>query len=149
MTDNAVEAHGLVKHFKDTKAVDGVDLAVPTGTVLGLLGPNGAGKTTTVRMLATLLRPDAGSARVLGHDVVTEADAVRSIVGLTGQFASVDEDLTGAENLRLIARLYGFSWPQARARTDELLGAFELSEAANRSVKTYSGGMRRRIDLAA
>jgi len=151
MTDanHAVEAYGLVKHFKDTKAVDGVDLTVPTGTVLGLLGPNGAGKTTTVRMLATLLRPDAGTARVMGHDVVTEADAVRSIVGLTGQFASVDEDLTGSENLRLIARLYGFSWPQARARTDELLSAFELSEAAGRQVKTYSGGMRRRIDLAA
>jgi len=147
--EHAVEAQGLVKHFKTTKAVDGVDLVVPTGSVLGLLGPNGAGKTTTVRMLATLLRPDAGSARVLGHDVVHEADAVRSIVGLTGQFASVDEDLTGAENLRLIARLYGFSGAQARARTDELLTAFELADAANRQVKTYSGGMHRRLDLAA
>lgn len=146
---DAVEAHGLVKHFKDTKAVDGVDLTVPTGTVLGLLGPNGAGKTTTVRMLATLLRPDAGTARIMGHEVVADADAVRSIVGLTGQFASVDEDLTGAENLRLIARLYGFSWAQARARTDELLAAFELAPAGGRQVKTYSGGMRRRIDLAA
>lgn len=147
--DHAVEARGLVKHFKTTKAVDGVDLVVPTGTVLGLLGPNGAGKTTTVRMLATLLRPDAGTARVMGHDVVAEADAVRRIVGLTGQFASVDEDLTGEENLRLIARLYGFSGAQARSRTAELLEAFELAEAGGRQVKTYSGGMRRRIDLAA
>ena len=147
--DHAVEARGLVKHFKTTKAVDGVDLVVPTGTVLGLLGPNGAGKTTTVRMLATLLRPDAGTARVMGHDVVAEADAVRRIVGLTGQFASVDEDLTGEENLRLIARLYGFSSAQARSRTAELLEAFELAEAGGRQVKTYSGGMRRRIDLAA
>jgi len=147
--DHAVEARGLVKHFKTTKAVDGVDLVVPTGSVLGLLGPNGAGKTTTVRMLATLLRPDAGTARVMGHDVVAEADAVRRIVGLTGQFASVDEDLTGEENLRLIARLYGFSGAQARSRTAELLEAFELAEAGGRQVKTYSGGMRRRIDLAA
>ena len=145
----AIEAEGLVKHFRTTKAVDGVSLEVPPGSVLGLLGPNGAGKTTTVRMLATLLRPDAGSARVMGHDVVAEADTVRSLVGLTGQFASVDEDLTGEENLRLVARLYGFSWAQARARTAELLEAFELTEAAGRQVKTYSGGMRRRIDLAA
>ena len=145
----AVEAHGLVKHFRTTKAVDGVDLAIPTGSVYGFLGPNGAGKTTTVRMLATLLRPDAGTAAVFGHDVRHEAEAVRGLVGLTGQFASVDEDLTGTENLVLIARLYGFSRPAARARAAELLHAFELDEAADRQVKTFSGGMHRRIDLAA
>ena len=147
--DLAVEAHGLVKHFKTTKAVDGIDLAVQTGTVYGVLGPNGAGKTTAVRMLATLLRPDAGTATVLGHDVRREPDAVRSLIGLTGQFASVDEDLTGTENLVLIARLYGFSRAAARARAAELLHAFELEEAADRSVKTFSGGMHRRMDLAA
>jgi ABC-2 type transport system ATP-binding protein len=149
----AVEATGLVKHFssgkKTTKAVDGVDLAIPSGSVFGLLGPNGAGKTTAVRMLATLLRPDAGSARVLGHDVVAEADAVRSAVGLTGQFASVDEDLTGTENLLMLARLYGFRGPAAKSRVADLLAAFSLSDAGSRQVKTYSGGMRRRIDLAA
>jgi ABC-2 type transport system ATP-binding protein len=149
----AVEATGLVKHFssgkKTTKAVDGVDLAIPSGSVFGLLGPNGAGKTTAVRMLATLLRPDSGSARVLGHDVVAEADAVRSAVGLTGQFASVDEDLTGTENLLMLARLYGFRGPAAKSRVADLLAAFSLSDAGSRQVKTYSGGMRRRIDLAA
>jgi ABC-2 type transport system ATP-binding protein len=144
----AVEAHGLVKHFGTTKAVDGIDLAIPAGSVYGLLGPNGAGKTTAVRMLATLLRPDAGTARVLGHDIRHEADAVRNLIGLTGQFASVDEDLTGMENLVLIARLYRFSRKAARARAAELLHAFELDEAANRQVKTFSGGMHRRIDLA-
>ena len=147
--DLAVEAHGLVKHFGTTKAVDGIDLAVRNGTVYGVLGPNGAGKTTAVRMLATLLRPDAGTATVLGHDVRREPDAVRSLIGLTGQFASVDEDLTGTENLVLIARLYGFSRAGARARAAELLHAFELEEAADRSVKTFSGGMHRRMDLAA
>ncbi|MEE6272574.1 ATP-binding cassette domain-containing protein [Georgenia sp. MJ206] len=147
--DLAIDAEGLVKRFKETVAVDGVDLRVPTGTVYGLLGPNGAGKTTVVRMLATLLRPDAGTARVLGHDILTEADAVRSNVGLTGQYASVDEDLTGTENLVILARLYGFSSARSRARAAELLAAFELSPAANKQVKTYSGGMRRRIDLAA
>ena len=146
--DLAVEAHGLVKRFKTTKAVDGIDLAVRTGTVYGLLGPNGAGKTTAVRMLSTLLRPDAGTATVLGHDVQREADAVRSVVGLTGQVASMDEDLTGMENLMLIARLYGFSRAAARARAAELLHAFDLDEAADRQVKTFSGGMHRRIDLA-
>ncbi|MFC4555229.1 ATP-binding cassette domain-containing protein [Georgenia faecalis] len=148
-TGLAIEAEGLVKRFKETVAVDGVDLRVPAGTVYGLLGPNGAGKTTVVRMLATLLRPDAGRARVLGHDVVTDADAVRSRVGLTGQYASVDEDLTGTENLEIIARLYGFSPARARQRAAELLGAFQLADAARKQVKTYSGGMRRRIDLAA
>lgn len=145
----AVEATGLVKHFKDVKAVDGVDLRVPAGSVYGVLGPNGAGKTTVVRMLATLLRPDAGTARVLGHDIVADADAVRFNVGLTGQFASVDEDLTGSENIRLLARMYGFTGGAARERASALLEAFELHEAANKPVKSYSGGMRRRIDLAA
>ncbi|MBI9114633.1 ATP-binding cassette domain-containing protein [Sanguibacter suaedae] len=149
MTELAIEAHGLVKHFGTTRAVDGIDLSVRAGTVYGVLGPNGAGKTTAVRMLATLLRPDAGTARVLGRDVVTEADAVRGLVGLTGQYASVDEDLTATENLVVLSRLYGFSRPAARARAADLLGAFELTEAAGRQVKTFSGGMRRRIDLAA
>lgn len=149
MPELAVEATGLIKHFKEVRAVDGVDLRIHTGTVYGLLGPNGAGKTTTVRMLATLLRPDAGSARVLGHDIVADADAVRTNVGLTGQYASVDEDLTGTENLRLLARLYGFDSRAAAARARDLLAAFDLSEAGAKQVKTYSGGMRRRIDLAA
>ena len=145
----AIEASGLVKHFRDVKAVDGVDLAVARGGVYGFLGPNGAGKTTTIRMLSTLLIPDAGMARVLGHDVVRESAEVRRRVALTGQFASVDEDLTGAENLVLLARLLGRSRHQARARAAELLEAFGLAEAADRQVKTYSGGMRRRLDIAA
>jgi ABC-2 type transport system ATP-binding protein len=145
----AIEATGLVKAFGATRAVDGVDLAVPTGAVYGVLGPNGAGKTTTIRMLATLLTPDAGSARVLGHDVVADADAVRSLVSLTGQLASVDEDLTGAENLVLLARLLGFGRAGSRRRADELLHAFDLAEAGGRQVKGYSGGMRRRLDIAA
>jgi ABC-2 type transport system ATP-binding protein len=145
----AIEASGLRKAFGQTKAVDGVDLAVRTGSVYGILGPNGAGKTTTVRMLATLIRPDAGEARVLGHDIVHEADAVRSVVSLTGQLASVDEDLTGRENLILIGRLLGYGRAQAKVRAAELLDAFELAEAASRLVKNYSGGMRRRLDIAA
>ncbi|MBA3420488.1 MAG: ATP-binding cassette domain-containing protein [Thermoleophilaceae bacterium] len=145
----AIEASGLVKAFGPTRAVDGVDLAVSSGTVYGVLGPNGAGKTTTIRMLATLLRPDAGSARVLGHDVVDEADAVRALVSLTGQLASVDEDLTGRENLVLIGRLLGVRRAKAKARATELLEAFGLIEAAGRQVKNYSGGMRRRLDIAA
>ncbi|NHT18553.1 ATP-binding cassette domain-containing protein [Cellulomonas sp. IC4_254] len=145
----AIETAGLVKLFKDTRAVDGIDLQVAAGGVHGFLGPNGAGKTTTIRMLATLLRPDAGEARVLGRDVVRDADEVRSRVALTGQFASVDEDLTGRENLVLVSRLYGFSRAGARARADELLDAFGLSDAADRQVKKFSGGMRRRIDIAA
>jgi len=148
-TPLAIEATGLVKTFGDTRAVDGVDLAVPSGSVYGVLGPNGAGKTTTIRMLATLLRPDAGEARVLGHDIAHEADAVRAAVSLTGQLASVDEDLTGRENLILLARLLGLGRAQAKARTAELLEGFGLSEAAGRLVKTYSGGMRRRLDIAA
>jgi len=145
----AIEANGLAKSFGTTRAVDRVDLAVPAGAVYGVLGPNGAGKTTTIRMLATLLRPDGGSARVLGHDIVEEADAVRGLVSLTGQLASVDEDLTGRENLILMARLLGYSRPGAKARADELLAAFGLADAGGRQVKNYSGGMRRRLDLAA
>ena len=145
----AIEATGLVKSFGDTKAVDGVDLAVRSGSVYGVLGPNGAGKTTTIRMLATLLRPDAGSARVLGHDIVSEADTVRSLVSLTGQLASVDEDLTGRENLVLLGRLLGLKRADAKTRATELLDAFGLTEAAGRLVKHYSGGMRRRLDIAA
>src|ERR687898_2559633 len=150
MTTNlAIEASGLVKTFGETQAVDGVDLAVPRGSVYGVLGPNGAGKTTTIRMLATLLRPDSGTARVLGHDIVDEADAVRGRMTLTGQLASVDEDLTGRENLILLARLLGFGRASARKRAAELLEAFDLTDAAGRQVKNYSGGMRRRLDIAA
>ncbi|MGE4426555.1 MAG: ATP-binding cassette domain-containing protein [Solirubrobacteraceae bacterium] len=145
----AIETTGLVKAFGDTRAVDGVDLRVPTGAVYGVLGPNGAGKTTTIRMLATLLRPDAGTARVLGHDVVDEPDAVRRRISLTGQLASVDEELGGHENLQLLGRLLGYSRRQASARADELITAFGLTAAASRLVKNYSGGMRRRLDIAA
>jgi ABC-2 type transport system ATP-binding protein len=149
MTELAIETTGLVKVFGTTRAVDGIDLAVPSGTVYGVLGPNGAGKTTAVRMLATLLRPDGGEARVFGHDVLREPDLVRQRVSLTGQYASVDEDLTGAENLVLLARLLGHRKPAARERAAELLAAFGLTDAADRQVKNYSGGMRRRIDIAA
>jgi ABC-2 type transport system ATP-binding protein len=145
----AVETSALVKTFGTTRAVDGVDLSVPTGSVYGVLGPNGAGKTTTIRILATLLRPDAGTARVFGHDVVADADAVRHRVSLTGQYAAVDNDLTGRENLVLLARLLGFSRRQAKTRAGELLDAFGLAEAADRLVRTYSGGMRRRLDITA
>jgi ABC-2 type transport system ATP-binding protein len=145
----AIEAEGLVRHFGETRAVDGLDLTVPTGAVYGVLGPNGAGKTTAIRMLATLLQPTAGTARVFGHDIVAEASAVRSRVSMTGQFASVDEDLTGAENLVLLSRLWGHSRREARQRAADLLAAFGLTEAADRQVKKYSGGMRRRIDIAA
>ncbi|GHC71711.1 ATP-binding cassette domain-containing protein [Streptomyces flavofungini] len=145
----AIETAGLVKTFGDNRAVDGVDLAVPAGTVYGVLGPNGAGKTTTVKMLATLLRPDGGEAHVFGHDVVREADTVRGLVSLTGQYASVDEDLTGTENLVLLARLTGHAKKAAYSRAEQLLDAFGLGDAAARQVKHYSGGMRRRIDIAA
>ncbi|MEU3445942.1 ATP-binding cassette domain-containing protein [Streptomyces thermolilacinus] len=145
----AVETHGLVKVFGTTRAVDGIDLRVPAGTVYGVLGPNGAGKTTAVKMLATLLRPDGGEARVFGRDVVRDADAVRGRVSLTGQYASVDEDLTGTENLVLLGRLLGHSRAAARDRSAQLLEAFGLSGAAGKQVKHYSGGMRRRIDIAA
>ncbi|MGC4934248.1 ATP-binding cassette domain-containing protein [Gordonia sp. DT30] len=148
-TELAIEAHGLVKTFGRNRAVDGVDLAVPTGSVYGVLGPNGAGKTTTVSMLATLLRPDAGTAKVFGYDVVADAVAVRSLVGVTGQYASVDEDLTATQNLVVFARLLGFSRKAARTRADELLEEFSLNDAADRPLKNFSGGMRRRLDLAA
>ncbi len=148
-TPLAIEASGLEKSFGDTDAVRGVDLAVRRGSVYGMLGPNGAGKTTTIRMLATLLRPDGGEARVLGHDVVREADEVRRSISLTGQLASVDEDLTGRENLILIGRLLGYGRQVAKGRADDLLDAFGLSEASGRLVKNYSGGMRRRLDIAA
>jgi ABC-2 type transport system ATP-binding protein len=146
---DAIETHGLVKSFGDTHALSGVDLRIRKGSVFGLLGPNGAGKTTTIRILATLLRPDAGTATVLGHDVVKEPAMVRQKVGLTGQYASVDEDLTGHENLVLMGRLLGLPWKQSRLRATELLEAFDLADAAGRQVQTYSGGMRRRIDIAA
>jgi oleandomycin transport system ATP-binding protein len=147
--NNAVLAEGLAKRFGETRALDGVDLAAPAGSVLGLLGPNGAGKTTAVRILATLLRPDAGHAEVCGHDVVRDAHRVRQLIGLTGQYASVDEMLNGAENLLLIGRLLGQSRVAAKRRARELLDQFGLTDAAQRPVKTYSGGMRRRLDLAA
>jgi ABC-2 type transport system ATP-binding protein len=145
----AIDTSGLVKTFGRTRALDGVDLQVPTGLVYGLLGPNGAGKTTTIRVLSTLLRPDGGAALVFGHDVVAEPDAVRARVTLTGQFASVDLDLSGRENLVLLARLLGYSGRDANSRASELLAAFGLAEAGGRRVKTYSGGMRRRLDIAA
>jgi oleandomycin transport system ATP-binding protein len=146
---NAIEAHGLVKRFGKTTALAGVDLTARTGSVLGLLGPNGAGKTTAVRILATLQRPDAGSATVCGYDVVRDAHQVRQLTGLTGQYASVDEGLSGTNNLVMIGRLLGLSRSDSKARAAELLARFELTDAAGRAAKTYSGGMRRRLDLAA
>jgi oleandomycin transport system ATP-binding protein len=148
-TTNAIEATGLVKRFGKTTALDGVDLAARQGRVLAVLGPNGAGKTTAVRILATLLRPDGGQASVCGYDVLREAHQVRQLIGLTGQYASVDEGLSGTNNLIMIGRLLGLPRAEARARAAELLARFELADAASRPVKTYSGGMRRRLDLAA
>ncbi len=147
-SDVAVRAEGLVKTFGATRALDGIDLAIPTGTVLGLLGPNGAGKTTAVRILTTLLRPDSGRAWIAGHDVLADPDAVRRSIGLSGQYAAVDESLTGFENLYMVGRLYGMNKGAARARSHELIGRFRLDDAADRPAKTYSGGMRRRLDLA-
>jgi oleandomycin transport system ATP-binding protein len=149
MSELMIEAVGLVKHFGATKALQGVDLAVKRGTVLGVLGPNGAGKTTAVRILSTLLIPDEGSARINGLDVVRDAENVRQIIGLTGQYASIDEDLTGRQNLELFGTLLDLGRRGARARAAELLEWFDLTDAAGRPAKTYSGGMRRRLDLAA
>lgn len=148
-TSWAIEAKGLVKTFGKHRAVDGVDLTIQEGTVYGFLGPNGAGKTTTIRMLATLSKPDAGTARIFGYDLATEGDRIRSRISLTGQYASLDEDLTGLENLVMMAGLMGYGRKEAKTRAKELLTAFGLEDAAKRQVKNYSGGMRRRIDIAA
>jgi ABC-2 type transport system ATP-binding protein len=148
-TEVAITVRGLVKHFGEVRALDGVDLDVPRGTVLGLLGPNGAGKTTLVRVLTTLLTPDSGTASVAGLDVLTDAAALRHRIGLAGQYAAIDENLTGLENLTMVGRLYGSSRAQAKRRGRELLERFELDEAGGRQASTYSGGMRRRLDLAA
>lgn len=145
----AIEVRGLAKSYGKVRALCGIDLEVAAGSVLGLLGPNGAGKTTMVRILTTLLKPDSGSARVAGLDVVRDAAALREQIGLAGQYAAVDENLTGLENLRMVGRLYGMGRPEAKQRGRELLDRFELTDAADRPVKTYSGGMRRRLDLAA
>ncbi|WP_127530985.1 ATP-binding cassette domain-containing protein [Paenibacillus kobensis] len=147
--DWAVEANGLVKIFGDNKAVDGVDLKVRAGSIYGVLGPNGAGKTTTIRMLATLLRPDAGTGRIFGYDVVKDASIVRQLIGVTGQYASVDESLSATENLIIFSRLLGLGRAEARRKSEELLEEFGLTEAAKRPLKNFSGGMRRRLDLAA
>jgi ABC-2 type transport system ATP-binding protein len=148
-SDSAISVRGLRKSFGDVRALDGVEFDVPHGTVLGLLGPNGAGKTTAVRVMATLLKPDAGEVRVAGLDAVREATALREQIGLAGQYAAIDENLTGLENLVMVGRLYGMSRAAATARGRELLERFELTEAAGRPAKTYSGGMRRRLDLGA
>ena len=149
MAEAAIEVEGLRKRFKDVTALDGIDLVAPAGTILGLLGPNGAGKTTAVRILTTLLPPDDGTARVAGLDVVRDAAAVRSQIGLSGQYAAVDENLTGFENLEMVGRLYHLGRRSSRERARELLERFSLTDAADRQAKTYSGGMRRRLDLAA
>jgi ABC-2 type transport system ATP-binding protein len=149
MADAAIEAQGLTKSFGDVRALDGIDLRAPAGTILGLLGPNGAGKTTAVRILTTLLPPDGGSARVAGLDVVRDAAALRAQIGLAGQYAAVDENLTGFENLEMVGRLYHLGSRPAKERSRELLERFSLTDAADRLAKTYSGGMRRRLDLAA
>jgi len=149
MADAAIEAQGLTKSFGDVRALDGIDLSAPAGSILGLLGPNGAGKTTAVRILTTLLPPDGGSGRVAGLDVVRDAAALRAQIGLAGQYAAVDENLTGFENLEMVGRLYHLGRRPAKERSRELLERFSLTDAADRLAKTYSGGMRRRLDLAA
>src|ERR671917_261997 len=149
MSDAVIQAEGIRKSFGDVQALCGIDLSAPPGTILGLLGPNGAGKTTAVRILTTLLPPDGGSARVVGLDVVKDAAALRSQIGLAGQYAAVDENLTGFENLEMVGRLYHLGRGRARERAEELLERFSLTDAADRLAKTYSGGMRRRLDLAA
>ncbi len=149
MLEHAIFAEGLRKSYGDVHALRGIDLAVPAATILGLLGPNGAGKTTAVRILTTLLHPDGGHATVAGHDVLREPDAVRASIGLTGQYAAVDENLTGRENLELVGRLLHLGRATARSRADELLATFDLTNAGSRPARTYSGGMRRRLDLAA
>lgn len=145
----AVEAAGLVKTFGKNRAVDGVNLTIPAGTICGVLGPNGAGKTTTINMLATLLKPDAGTAKIFGYDVRNDTQIVRQLIGLTGQYATIDESLTAMENLKIFARLLGFSRVESKRKAEELLEEFSLSEAANRELSKFSGGMRRRLDLAA
>ncbi len=147
--DLAIRARGLRRSFGDLRAVDGIDLDVPRGMIFAILGPNGAGKTTLLRILATLTRADAGEAQVMGHDLARHPEQVRAAIAMTGQFASLDEDLTGRENLVMLSRLWGFGWRAARARADALLKAFDLAEAARKQVKDYSGGMRRRLDIAA
>ena len=144
----AVEAQGLVKTFGDNRAVDGVSLSIPTGSICGVLGPNGAGKTTTINMLATLSKPDAGDVKIFGYDVLRETQIVRQLIGLTGQFASIDEDLTALENLTIFGRLYGYSRKDSKRKANELLEEFGLSDAAGRILSKFSGGMRRRLDLA-
>lgn len=145
----AIEAHGLVKTFGNNRAVDGVSLNIPTGSICGVLGPNGAGKTTTINMLATLSKPDAGSVKIFGYDVQSQTQIVRQLIGLTGQFASIDESLTAIENLTIFGRLYGFSRKNSKRKAEELLEEFGLIDAANRTLSKFSGGMRRRLDLAA
>ncbi|MDH3214047.1 MAG: ATP-binding cassette domain-containing protein, partial [Myxococcales bacterium] len=149
MTTPIISVEGITKSFGEVHALTGVDLEVDAGTVYGLLGPNGAGKTTAVRILTTLLRPDAGRATVAGYDVVSQANELRSVIGLAGQYAAVDEILTGRENLEMVGRLYRLSTSEAKSRADEILHRFDLTHAADRQVKTYSGGMRRRLDLGA
>ena len=147
--DLAIRARGMVKRFGDLTAVAGIDLDVPRGMIFAILGPNGAGKTTLLRMLATLLRPDAGEATLMGRDLRHDPDGVREVISMTGQFASLDEDLTGRENLAMLARLWGFRGRAAKERAEALLAAFDLAEAGAKQVKAYSGGMRRRLDIAA